>query len=1755
MQQQDLIALLTQLKGSLSTGVGINDTEDLQKNLAPILAGNLQNDIVNPTAAPVIPPDTSAAMSQLYKQVSQNRQILLPGGNHLLQQSPVVLTALKSGAAPEAITPAKEIEKGAGILNSINLQSISASLKQWYTGLHFTEFISVYLASDTVNPVLMLPVTVSLFESFKPLVTATEEKAETLLSKAEGIAGALHITKTPPVSKIPPITTLPQGTSYTIAKGSAWIASKLLCSGVPAGSFTGLTITGGTLTFNQKVTINSSKAIIMPAGCICSVQLNLDQPVDTTVSPDNIGIDAMNAQVKLPTSISFNFSTTAATITAIADGSWNLYGSANTFKYATGQPASYSPTLNSILIGFDVTAPTFAVTKCDSPLFTIEGTAPILLGFWELPVATIDITTTNTATGIGALAVVCSAGLKVNWSGLSGGQVSLRLPMLSATTGIIGILDAYAGNVYGSQHYNLWSNETTGLPSTLDLNYSDLFTLYYLSMQDGAELLSTDADFNAQIDRPLRVDGSPIDVKGKKALLFQYWTPAEKIFFLYDTNLIADNYTPAGGGAVTRVPQEAIALTNALLTVTPPAGIILYGLLSDPETIKKARLIITFGLYYLIPALRDPYASTFELPFARRIVDGGLSDARELDYVPDGQASYLTPRTLPLTEVKQLLLGIVRWPVTTPEKPDATVVSFAILPLPGNDGITAQKSFASTESAPAPTATPPPPPPVAPPAGVTAMAQQVDPDPGQRWDKTVGPFGAFDLAMLDVSTNADLMGVSFSPLNIRTESEDKGSTIIPVNNGYADDLLQIVGMDLSTRGQYVRAFTVPEITWEPTINLTVPAAKSGAPDPPFGWLLFANDGGPTQIFNNSPSLVSIDPTKVSDFIIDQSNAPTADLVTASLFTLPFGMRSMAFLFKDSADPNGYVPASLNITPPDFDFTPEIIDPLKKKIITGGLQIIAKGQQDPTVKSSPSFKGFTLQLRNLLDASGSPVPSSILGPSVDTIFNGQFEPPTIHDHGVPVERIDFSGYGASMFSNWLDPTATIAATSQAKFDVFVGRTSLEIIQVKSLIYPWGIKVVRTITMYRAGSAMIYRVDSGWRAETDGVYDFSYKDSTGLQIDNPYVFHPGVVKGVFSVKNIIENDLPQFNAQLTHKPGDKYIDDDGKQQTVPPGGIPPETVTLQPVYFDADVQIDNVVQGATNGKVPSKKMVGYVQLAPRGEPISPALFFELLATQSGALGGPVDCIVDIGQSGQKMRVTHVDVSNSLDQSGANPVFSGTARGTVILPKDGSWSIVQHSQKTDSVSNIDNNAPVPLIRRGALKPDGSSDYPAEQIRLANPIDLLKDPDDSTINFGLLQNTGTQKTFFQLPAYVQGVKNLLSKGNNFPLAKFADAYHLLNSTSIFPDLGDIPDMDMSKFSMNVLDQGYKLLNNINPGDILKQFLPSPFYFVNTKDVKLYIEYNAKDDKNQDTPNLNYDLDSTAEKWISSAKNITLNVDLGPFTKMVYINGNFDSSNNSDTAFNIPLLQFGPDLKPIVDILQILADLSGGDYTAIAEKALSIAMGNSGDNFEYKFHADKEIATIKFPPPELDGPTTPLRLTAGLKVGAYFNEALSLTSDPSNLIPSAGAYFEFDGGMQIMCVSVGVGTIYAVGQVVVKLSADLKTGPSLYMKFGFGVELMVGLPVVGDVSVTFMVGVEMTLSTSEIKITAFLLFKGEADLLGGLVDITITIEASGTIDRKLVGTPSTDMTAQVTFAIDISIFLVINIDFSKSWSETKQIA
>jgi len=109
-------------------------------------------------------------------------------------------------------------------------------------------------------------------------------------------------------------------------------------------------------------------------------------------------------------------------------------------------------------------------------------------------------------------------------------------------------------------------------------------------------------------------------------------------------------------------------------------------------------------------------------------------------------------------------------------------------------------------------------------------------------------------------------------------------------------------------------------------------------------------------------------------------------------------------------------------------------------------------------------------------------------------------------------------------------------------------------------------------------------------------------------------------------------------------------------------------------------------------------------------------------------------------------------------------------------------------------------------------------------------------------------------------------------------------------------------------------------------------------------------------------------------------------------------------------------------------------------------------------------------------------------------------------------------------------------------------------MKMGFGIELMVGIPVVGNVSVYFAVGIEISLDTTQITVAAFILFRGRAELIGGLVTITIQIEASGKVHKEF-GSGRTDCIAQVTFSIDISILFVIDIHDTEQWQEARQIA
>lgn len=1580
-------------------------------------------------------------------------------------------------------------------------------------------------------------------------------------------------------------------TSYTLRAGSIWINSRLLASNSPLGFYTGLTIRSGRISLGAAPQVIDGRLTIAP-NQVATVELELaQQEVTDAVAASAYGKDARAATVDLPKKFAFHFSGGSNALDTVGDGAWNVYGHAAEFHWAQQGRTRYDADLTRVLIPLLASTAKFTAADSRSPFHKLAGAARIGASFWALPAAPIDIANPTPAEGIGALAIQCESGLTASWTALGGGPLNLRQPYVMAAPGRVAVSDRLAGNALCQQTFALWKDKHNRFGTTAELRYLAAAPYFFNTLSNGTELVSTQVNADVRADRPVTAKGEPLELRSKNSLLVLSVTDSLRLIYLFDDNLLAD--ATDLGKKPPRVPRPlAMVLSNALFKTTAVNGCLLFGALAeDFVKVERASLFLAMGLHAYLPTLPDPYAANVsQLRFQFR----GTSD-RALQF-SGGPSVWL------------MLICRVAWEPAVSDE-DRVEVSFHFAPLPNQPAWpqAAEMSnldfvaMAGGEAS----------------AGVDARSQgqshaaivgrgRVLPNYGEIWDTAVNHIPRDQFALLDVSTNADLLGVSFGTFG--TERMAMVTTMMPSTAASGGFPLQVQGMEVVTRGINARAFTVPQISWEPVVNLTEP--PSGINDPPLGANYYPDDGGPTRLLNNSVQPIALSPIPLSEFLVDRFHKQQ-DFAVLSLGTLPWGMRALALLQKKYRYSGADRPGA------DLTFNRKTW----ASGVSGARQLRVDGGEPLRKGESKMFMGSTVQVNNILDWSGAPTGASTLGASVTEIFNNEFllQPfQLIRQRGVPVSRMDLSGYGASIFSDWINPHAAVAETSQAKFDVFVGRCAHEIIQVKSILYPWAIKVVRTITLFRANSAYCYRFDSGWRAESDGRFDFTYYvyEPDGAQLvpkarQAKYPIHPGICKGLFGVREIRETDeiLP-FMGTLTYPAGDEIVDGDGR-------AIPNDNRSfefhLQPVFFNADVEIENPVSGFVTktvaGKerklVPSKKILGYVQLAPRGLPLPVDKLKELIALQGGSIGGPIDCVVDIGASGQHLRVSRFDVANSFEADGVKPAFAVAARGSVVLPKDGSWTLVKHEFTSGQVTPVPPELAAPLIRAGRfLEVTASGDLkldsdPAKTLlRVAEPTELLRNATAGTINYGFLQTTDTQKALFLTPSFQQGVQVLLSKTP--PL--FADAFRIVNSKAIFPNIGDAASsfgdaisllkngnefkpsglldagkqafelMQINQVAAGVKQEGYKLLKKVSAFD-----LPSTEWELIKLDsaLRIYLEYKAQKEGKAapDLGKLDFDVDSfaanVADQWKSRMSNLGVVVDLGPIKRLMTVKGNWDSKKGAeaqyrgdpaDPTFPSPQIEFAKELQPVIEILQILEDLQGASYKDAFQRGLKLALSNKAGTWEYKFAASKEIPLLKFPPAPFDNdPNAPLKLQAGLKIGAYCNAALKVTSDPKDLLPSAGASLGFYGRLSVMCVSLSAATVYAVGQAAVDIAADSKVGPSLRMKFGFGAQIVVGLPVVGNVSVLYVVGVEMYTDSTRLNVSAFLMFQGHAELLAGLVAITITIEAKGTVKRltdpALSGGGRTDLEAQVTFAIDISIFLVIDISFSKSWSEQRQIA
>ncbi|MCL4294580.1 MAG: hypothetical protein KJ077_02585 [Anaerolineae bacterium] len=1542
---------------------------------------------------------------------------------------------------------------------------------------------------------------------------------------ARGNAGAIFLT-------IPVKGFLSVSNTYSLDKGSIWFVSNHLSASAPAGAYTGLSIKKGKLRIDGAVSI-SGDTILIGNNDSCKLELELDQPSDAPALDTNTGDDAKQMDITLPGKVNLVCNPGAITLTQSDPMALKIYGDEYKFTYAS-QASQFDSVINRILVPFNPNVNRVTITNVQSQLFQPEQAALIKLSAWALPVTlTGNINQLGEASGSGAICFITDEGLLATWKGFEKGPAKLKKCYLMAEPGRIALTATQAFVRDGRQQFELWeeNNPTKKIRAQANLNYPKQFTVLYNSLSNGNEtVMLMELKSNFTVDRPLRADSQRLKIHTDKTELVLIEIKSVKYVFIQAKDVLQ---RLIANKLLEELHPIAFALSNALIKTTPVDDLYLTGILENEKKINKGAVAIVCHIYNLIPSLPDPYVSSYKIAFSGDYYRERVSSTT-------GYGGYKSASGVSL-------LSFIQWPV--PDKPLTTFafvetnpgdlqVAMSLPERPAHQNIDVLSSGEVTYPKDQGTAAQNPQT-FLPYRIKISQVQEVTEEDETNSQNLRSYFDDVlhtsqeQIYMLDVSTNADLLGVG---LNIFGRRDDHNREALAASSSKFPFI--VVGVDLSTFAANTKLYTLPQIQWEPIRTIQNPEVK---PYPFPSPATSPDTGAPTIIGTEVYDLVPIAPRAVVNKIITAYNHKTNPAKVAGLFTLPFGMKVVALW--DNAFDNSKQGASISLNQPKFE----------KDKVEGGIQIsvLATSPDIGDDFETAGFKGATIQTRNLielltgnipLDDEGKPL--SVLGPVVDTIFNNEFKPGGANQR-VPVHRIDFSGYGATLFSNWLNPNAAIAATSQARFDVWIGRTSHEIIQVKSILYPWGVPVVRTITIQRTSGAGVTRYDSGWKAQGPGVYDFSYyvvTNGTKTKVPNPFEFHPGVVKGVYNVTGI--KDTGRIYRQ--------------------PGAVPADDVIMQEVFFDTDVLIEDVKLGASNGFVPSKKQRGFVQLAPYQKPLTAKQFYDLLQ-EEGGLGGPLDCVVDVGLSGQPMRIVRVDVSG-VDNSGSH-LFASTGHGSLQLPKEGSWSLVKRKENTKDIVSINENAGLPLIREGKL-----NTIPTQPYRFADPVDILQASTPAS-DYGILHSTGSEKVLYLRPTIQRNDANIKSTLRPY----FADSFAILGSVAIFPNLDTTFQLGATGTNLEIKGPG---LLKLTSGGNFKAPVGYTRDLLNNGGSRIYVDYSDVAGSG-DTTDVSYLFDSQAPvPWQANLKKQSIVIDLLAFKSLITVTTEFDAAAGKRPEMTKPKTKFGSILQPIVDFLSFLGDFD-------MSQALAVSMGNATtQSWQPKFQGilDIEIEFETFPPPakpeltikvahiKVSGPeegeeVSPLPvliLGCEISLKAYFNTLpYSLSTDePSTDIEvakkemiSSGATLEIEGAIHILCFTItpNVAGVYFVGIIGFEFGIDDKEGKSFGFKAALGLELRAKWPVVGEVAVMMALGVEVEISDAGSGVFAIMIFKGEAELLGGIIIIGIAIEAKGGQEKESSG--ETFAVCEVEFAVEVSLAFVIHFEFDVTWQETKQIS
>ncbi|MET7756738.1 hypothetical protein ABZT27_18850 [Streptomyces sp. NPDC005389] len=483
----------------------------------------------------------------------------------------------------------------------------------------------------------------------------------------------------------PALAVLPRnvGPDGEIPAGTVWVAARRLVSTAPADGWVGLRVTGGTLGVEGGSAQLTPGQLTVNADSLVTLTLELERTRESgggerPPTADEVpavrrlpGAEAEATGCALPTTAVLRLDPDGSGTVGDLDASLTVYGHEVVLSRRSGgaRLPEYSRRLRRVLVPLAAAPERLTVSTTKAALFTPSGSGKIRRAWWSLPVTVDPAGLLGEGAGTGSLLLSVSSGLRADWYGHEGGPVSLASAEIDADGSSLRFA-AGPADESARQVFRLW--EETGGPgaeagagaratrSTVEVSLPRAFTFTFSSHHTGTTPgagtgtgtgrgtgtgTGTD-EFDARgvahtwLDRPVTAGGTRLD----SALPVTY-----RLFHEAEGFRLALTTHPGGGGAGESQAPLALALTNALLTVTTPDGLRLDGPLAAPDRLDMGELGLSFRLRHLLPTLPDPYAANFRTPALRSTNRAAPAVQARVNWA-DPAAASLDIRVLPDAE-------------------------------------------------------------------------------------------------------------------------------------------------------------------------------------------------------------------------------------------------------------------------------------------------------------------------------------------------------------------------------------------------------------------------------------------------------------------------------------------------------------------------------------------------------------------------------------------------------------------------------------------------------------------------------------------------------------------------------------------------------------------------------------------------------------------------------------------------------------------------------------------------------------------------------------------------------------------------------------------------------------------------------------------------------------------------------------------------------------------------------------------------